>query len=127
MLELLGKRLLQIQISIHLLSVPLKGGPKKFTPSVYKSLEGSLYQNPEPFIHEDYKSLENITGPRIDGLMSETRLMPLIEEVGLANVMRWKPAEVHNIPVGLRLLGEALIDRCTELRLETIWPGKCRP
>lgn len=93
---LIGKRLLQIQISIYLLSVPLKGAPKEYKPSVYKSLEGSLYQNPEPFVHEDYKTLENVTGQRIEGYMSETRLMPLIEEVGLVNVMRWKPAEVHH-------------------------------
>ncbi|KAI5844168.1 ribonuclease-III-like-domain-containing protein, partial [Tricharina praecox] len=109
-LKFLGKRLLQTQISIHLLSVPLKGGPKEPKPSVYKSLEGSLYQNPEPFVHEDYKSLENITGARIEGLMSESRLMPLIEEVGLPNVMRWKPAEISDLkrsgqqPVALECL-----------------------
>ncbi|KAF8541591.1 ribonuclease-III-like-domain-containing protein, partial [Trichophaea hybrida] len=91
-LRFLGKRLLQMQASFHLLSSQPKP-TKEPKPSIYKSLEGAQYKNPEPFTHEDYQNIDAVTRPNIDAAISEEVLMPIIRRSGLASTMRWKPAD----------------------------------
>jgi len=95
-LRFLGKRMLQMHVSFHLLSSPPKV-PKTPKRTIYKSLEGEVYQDPEPFVHEDYKSLLNVERTAVDAALDEASLMPLIQETGLVEVMRWKPAETNDL------------------------------
>jgi hypothetical protein len=102
---LTGKKLLELHASFHILSCPLRGNAQKDKegkPSKYFSLEGAQYQTPEPFFHEDYKNIENVTAARIEGYIGAARLLPLTKEVGLPEVIRWKPAEVYQIALGSR-------------------------
>jgi hypothetical protein len=90
-----------MQASFHLLSSQSKAA-KVPKPSTYKSLEGAQYQNPEPFIHEDYKNIDAVTRSNIDAAISEEVLMPIIRKSGLANAMRWKPADVSHMELSCK-------------------------
>ncbi|KAA8912445.1 ribonuclease-III-like-domain-containing protein, partial [Sphaerosporella brunnea] len=99
-LRFLGKKLLELHASFHLLERPLKGSglkDKEGKPQKYFSLEGAQYQSPEPFLHDDYKNLENVSSTRIEGYISTARLLPLAKEVELHKVMRWKPAQINDL------------------------------
>lgn len=87
--------MLQMQASFHLLAIPRIEKFAPATPSVYKSLEEEEYLNPEPFVHKDYRSLDNVNRTNIDAAISDLKLLPIIENCGLAGVMRWKPAVVN--------------------------------
>jgi large subunit ribosomal protein L15 len=86
-----------MQTAFYLLSSPLMLRSLKPTPTTYRSLDGTHYEQPEPFLHNDYKSLENVTSANIDAIMDAKRLEPLINESGLIEIMRWKPARVTDV------------------------------
>ncbi|KAI5802132.1 ribonuclease-III-like-domain-containing protein, partial [Pyronema domesticum] len=96
-LRFFGKRLLQMHASLSLLNSQPTNSTEEAKPTVYKSLEGAHYQNPEPFVHEDFKNIDAVTQENIEKALDSGLLMPIIKESGLADVMRWKPADGNDL------------------------------
>ena len=93
---------------------------------MYKSVEGAVYQQPEPFVSEDYKGLANVTQTRINKLLSDEVLAPIINRTGLAQKMRWKPANVGKLRASWLI--QMLMRLFTDQRYEHVRPyvGCCR-
>ncbi|KAI5780764.1 ribonuclease-III-like-domain-containing protein [Geopyxis carbonaria] len=96
-LAFFGKTLLQMHACGHVLSRPRSDKYTYSKPFSYRSSEGSYYQAPEPFIPNDYQNLNAINRASVEDLYNQTAISNLIRSSGLLKVMRWKPAEAHDL------------------------------
>ncbi|KAL7271583.1 hypothetical protein RUND412_005642 [Rhizina undulata] len=97
-LSFLGKRIVYFHASVQLLNGS-KTAPAS-TPTAaaeYKSLEGVPYLTPEPFTHENYRSLDSITNQNVKALVDSANLEQFTRLVGIQGVMRWQPANEREL------------------------------
>lgn len=86
----LGKRIVELQTSLALLSAPQEGGAS----SAHLADEHGRI----PFEHAAYTGLENLTDAARSQAVDKQRLSRLAHRYGMGSVMRWKPKKVRSFP-----------------------------
>ncbi|OJD32961.1 rnase iii domain protein [Diplodia corticola] len=86
-LAYLGKRIVELQTSLALLSMPK--GP-------VAASKGDAYGR-EPFRHSQLAGFQNLSSRSKENVLSKNRLANLAREYGFEAVMRWKPKKADNL------------------------------
>ncbi|KAH7323855.1 ribonuclease-III-like-domain-containing protein [Rhexocercosporidium sp. MPI-PUGE-AT-0058] len=87
-LAFFGRRILNLQTNIALLQSPI---------ATQTQSTGHASDDRLPFAHPSLQGLPNLTNVPISNILTKERLGPLATQMGMREIMRWTPRNVHKM------------------------------